>query len=167
MSFKRSRANASRKRPRSRERVTASRPAWIKQVTLIRGQPHGTDANCRRYRSCGIHRLSSRKLARIDRTVSVWRSLLMRMVYRIHRIAAHPAQLPFIAALRDKGLHGKFAHLELSPHAFRIRVQFRLTSDQSLQRTSVYRQPRDRAAPEPRSVRPSACQFFVLCCMFE
>jgi hypothetical protein len=52
-------------------------------------------------------------------------------------------------------------------HAFRIRVQFRLTSDQSLQRTSVYRQPRDRAAPEPRSVRPSACQFFVLCCMFE
>jgi len=52
-------------------------------------------------------------------------------------------------------------------HAFRIRGQFRLTSDQPLQRTSVYRQPRDRAAPGPRSVRPSACQFFVLCCMFE
>jgi hypothetical protein len=52
-------------------------------------------------------------------------------------------------------------------HAFRIRVQVRRTSDQSLQRTSVYRQPRDRAAPEPRSVRPSACQFFVLCCVFE
>jgi hypothetical protein len=50
------------------------------------------------------------------------------------------------------------------PVPFRIRAQFRFISDQPLQRTSAYRQARDRAVPEPRGVRPSASQSFVLRC---
>jgi hypothetical protein len=53
------------------------------------------------------------------------------------------------------------------PVPFRIRAQFRFISDQPLQRTSAYRQARDRAVPEPRSVRPSASQSFVLRCKSE
>jgi hypothetical protein len=42
------------------------------------------------------------------------------------------------------------------PVPFRIRTQFRLISDQPLQRTSVYCQAGDRVVPERRSARPSA-----------
>src|ERR1700723_776698 len=53
------------------------------------------------------------------------------------------------------------------PVPSRIRAQFRLVSDQPLQRTSAYRQARDRAVPEPRSVRPSASPSFALRCKSE
>jgi hypothetical protein len=59
------------------------------------------------------------------------------------------------------------SYLTGTPVPLRIRAQFRLVSDQPLQRTSVYRQASDRVAPERRSARPSAFQFFVPRCMFE
>jgi hypothetical protein len=53
------------------------------------------------------------------------------------------------------------------PRFISYQAQFQLISDQPLRRTSVYRQPRDRAAPGPRSARPSAFPSFELRCMSE
>lgn len=51
----------------------ASRPSLNQSIPiLIRGLTHAY-ANCRYYRSGGIHRIHRRKLARIQRTVSVRR----------------------------------------------------------------------------------------------
>jgi hypothetical protein len=72
--------------------------------------------------------------------------------------------------LESRGPFSRIAacpYLTGTPVPFRIRAQFRVVSDQALQRTSVYRQAGDRVVPERRSARPSAFQFFVLRCMFE
>jgi hypothetical protein len=94
--------------------------------------------------------------------------------YRAHRLQSTAQQLIQLLSVPVRKLNLKplpSAHVSaIQPPMFPHKYQQWLPIHAVIvlvQRTSVYLQPRDRAAPEPRSVRPSACQSFVLCCIFE